>query len=195
MAGVGLKSWVILNSRGFMDTNNIVSEIDAEISRLHQVRALLTGTSTTAKRKPGRPTGASLPKKTKAVRTLSAEAREKIAAAQRGRWSKSRKAAKKEVRNAAAVPAAKKASTASLPVTVNTKAVRSLSAEAREKIAAAQKARWAKVRKGAKKGARNAAAPAAKANGLVPKTAPAGRAVSVKKAAQPKTKTLVTPAA
>jgi hypothetical protein len=178
-----------------MDTNSIVSEIDAEISRLHQVRALLTGTSTTAKRKPGRPAGTSLPKKTKAVRSLSAEAREKIAAAQKARWAKSRKAAKKEVRNAAAVPAAKKASTASLPVTVNTKAVRSLSAEAREKIAAAQKARWAKVRKGAKKGARNAAAPAAKANGLVPKTAPAGRAVSVKKAAQPKTKTLVTPAA
>ena len=122
-----------------MDTNNIVSEIDAEISRLHQVRALLTGTSTTAKRKPGGPAGGSLPKKTKAVRTLSAEAR--------------------------------------------------------VRMAAAQTARWAKVRKGAKKGARNAAAPAASANGVVPKTAPAGRAVSVKKAAQPKTKTLVTPAA
>lgn len=107
MAGVGLKSWVILNSRGFMNTNNIVSEIDAEISRLHQVRALLTGTSTTAKRKPGRPAGTSLPKKTKAVRSLSAEAREKIAAAQKARWAKSRKAAKKEVRNAAAAPAAK----------------------------------------------------------------------------------------
>jgi hypothetical protein len=90
-----------------MDTDNIVSEIDAEISRLHQVRALLTGTSTSAKRKPGRPAGASLPKKTQAVRTLSAEAREKIAAAQRARWAKSKKAAKKEVRNAAAVPAAK----------------------------------------------------------------------------------------
>jgi hypothetical protein len=123
-----------------MDTNNIVSEIDAEISRLHQVRALLTGTSTTAKRKPGRPAGAGLPKKTKAVRTLSAEAREKIAAAQRARWAKSRKAAKKQVRNAAAVPAAK-------------------------------------------------------AKGLVPKTAPAERDVSVKKAAQPKTKTPATPAA
>jgi hypothetical protein len=90
-----------------MNTNNIVSEIDAEISRLHQVRALLTGTSTTAKRKPGRPAGTSLPKKTKAVRSLSAEAREKIAAAQKARWAKSRKAAKKEVRNAAAAPAAK----------------------------------------------------------------------------------------
>jgi hypothetical protein len=132
-----------------MDTNNIVSEIDAEISRLHQVRALLTGTSTTAKRKPGRPAGTSLPKKTKAVRSLSAEAREKIAAAQRARWAKSRKAAKKEVRNVAA-PAAKKE-------------------------------------------VRNAAAPAASANGVVPKTAPAKRAISVKKAGQPKTRSLVTP--
>jgi hypothetical protein len=63
----------------------------------------------------------------------------------------------------------------------------------------AQKARWAKVRKAAKKEAPNdAAAPAVKSatpNGVVLKTVPAKKAVSAKKAALPKTKTPVTPAA
>ena len=62
----------------------------------------------------------------------------------------------------------------------------------------AQKARWAKVRKAAKKEAPNdAAAPAVKSatpNGVAPKTAPVKKAVSAKKAAQPKTKTPLTPA-
>jgi hypothetical protein len=40
-----------------MNTNDIILTIDAEISRLQQVKALLTDTSspTLAKRKPGRP--------------------------------------------------------------------------------------------------------------------------------------------
>ena len=89
-----------------MNTNDIVVQIDAEISRLQQAKALLASTGTTVKRKPGRPAGvAGLPKKTrleptkplakvKVVRTLSPEARAKIAAAQKVRWAKSRKAAK-----------------------------------------------------------------------------------------------------
>jgi hypothetical protein len=89
-----------------LNTNDIVVQIDAEISRLQQAKALLAGTGTTVKRKPGRPAGvAGLPRvtrleptkplaKVKAVRTLSPEARAKIAAAQRSRWAKSRKAAK-----------------------------------------------------------------------------------------------------
>ena len=42
---------------GFMNTNDIILTIDAEISRLQQAKALLTDTSspTPAKRKPGRP--------------------------------------------------------------------------------------------------------------------------------------------
>lgn|ERR1700730_1776407 len=123
-----------------MDTNTIVLEIDAEISRLQQARAILTGTTTTWKRKPGRP---ALPSTTKAVRTLSAEARAKIAAAQQARWAKSRKAAKKEARNAAAAPAAKRTTSSS----------------------------------------------------VVPRTAPAKKAVSVKMAGKAKTKTPITPAA
>jgi hypothetical protein len=142
-----------------MDIQHIALEIDAEISRLQQARALLAGTETVVKPKPRRPAGASLLNKKKAVRTLSAEARAKIAAAQKARWAKSKRAAKKEARNAVALAVAKKASSAGVPV--NTKAGRTLSAESRVKMAAAQKARWAKVRKDAKKRARNAAAASA----------------------------------
>src|SRR5260370_13175023 len=89
-----------------LNQNDIVVQIDAEISRLQQAKALLVGTGTSAKRKPGRPAGvAGLPKETrleptkplakvKAVRTLSHAARAQIAAAQKARWAKSRKAAK-----------------------------------------------------------------------------------------------------
>jgi hypothetical protein len=93
-----------------MDTNDIVLEIDAEISRLQQARALLSDTNTSAKRKPGRPAGTSLPSNTKVVHTMSAAARAKIGAAQKARWAKARKAAKKAARNVAAAPAVKSAS-------------------------------------------------------------------------------------
>jgi hypothetical protein len=132
-----------------MNIQDIVVEIDTEISKLQQVKALLSGTSTTEKRKPGRPVNASLPGKVRTRRTLSAEAREKIAAAQRARWAKSKKAAKKAARSTAAASTAKKAPTGGLRA--KSKKKRSLSAGARAKIAAAQKARWAKVRKAAKK--------------------------------------------
>jgi len=45
---------------GGMRIQDIVVEIDAEISRLQQVKALLTGTSATEMRKPGRPAKTSL---------------------------------------------------------------------------------------------------------------------------------------
>jgi hypothetical protein len=74
-----------------METTQILAEVDAELQRLQEVRTLLSGSS--AKRGPGRPGASSFfaaPKK----RTLSPEAREKIAAAQRKRWAKLKKAAK-----------------------------------------------------------------------------------------------------
>lgn len=80
-----------------MNIQDIVVEIDAEISRLRQVKALLTGTSTTESQKPSRSVPASLLGNAKPRRTLSAEARAKIAAAQKARWAKVRKAAKKVV--------------------------------------------------------------------------------------------------
>ena len=96
-----------------MDRNNIVLEIDAEISRLQQVRGLLAGTNA-GKPKPRQAVGASL-RNNKPVRTLSAAARANISAAQKARWAKSKRAAKKEARNAAA-PAAAKKTTANDPV-------------------------------------------------------------------------------
>jgi hypothetical protein len=87
-----------------MKTDGIVLAIDAEIARLQQAKALLAGEP--GGRKPGRPakkaslskatsfSPAGFAKKTPARRTLSPEAREKIAAAQRARWAKSKKTAK-----------------------------------------------------------------------------------------------------
>ena len=66
----------------------------------------------------------------KGKRTMSPEARERIAAAQRARWAKSRSAA--VAKPAASAPAFKAKS-----------GKRSLSPEAREKIAAAARRRWA----------------------------------------------------
>jgi hypothetical protein len=143
-----------LEAGGSMDTTEIIIEIDAQISRLREAKALLAGTEITIKRKPGRPSRVSLAAKASSIPAKSA-----------------------------AKPAAR----------------RTLSTEARAKMAAAQKERWAKFRKAAKKKARAVAAvPTVKGptpNGVAPKTAPAKKVVSAKKAALLKTKTLVTPAA
>ena len=91
-----------------MNTNDIILTIDAEISRLQRVKALLTQTSsrTPAKRKPGRPTAASgsgkatgfspadFDAKATKRRGMSAAGRARIAAAQKARWAKSKTAAK-----------------------------------------------------------------------------------------------------
>lgn len=68
-----------------MATDSILAQIDAEIARLTQVRSLLatagnigTPTAVKGKRGPGRP---------RKKRTLSAEARKRIADAQRKRWA------------------------------------------------------------------------------------------------------------
>ena len=75
-----------------MESNEIIAAIDAEIARLQQARALLSGTS--AKAKPGRPKGSgNKPQGRK--RVLSADARKRIADAQRRRWAERRKAVAK----------------------------------------------------------------------------------------------------
>lgn len=80
-----------------MDTATIISQIDAEISRLQQAKTILAGVS--VKKLVGRPVGsrqkAISPKPAK--RPMSAEGRAKIAEAQKARWAKVRKAAKKTV--------------------------------------------------------------------------------------------------
>jgi len=70
----------------------ILAAIDAEIARLQEARNALAGMSGGKRR--GRPSASALASKTiRKKRVLSAEAREKIAAAQRKRWAKQKKSA------------------------------------------------------------------------------------------------------
>jgi hypothetical protein len=72
----------------------VLSSVDEEIDRLKQVRALLLGGGTGVEN--GRSAVSEASKlKTPKKRVLSAEARERIAAAQRKRWAAQKKAAKK----------------------------------------------------------------------------------------------------
>jgi hypothetical protein len=72
-----------------MDAQEILNAIDSEIARLQQVKAILTGGSTSTPKR-GRPAASPEPAK----RTHSPEARARIAAAQRKRWAAQKKAAK-----------------------------------------------------------------------------------------------------
>jgi hypothetical protein len=82
-----------------MDTQAIIASLDQEIARLHEVRALIGSTAkangtASIKRGPGRPKKLASVTVTK-KRTLSPEAKARIAEAQKARWAKARKAAKK----------------------------------------------------------------------------------------------------
>jgi hypothetical protein len=68
-----------------MNTSDLITAIDAEISRLRQVRNLLAGSTGTgtSKRKPG------------VKNIMSAEGRAHIVAAQKKRWRRYRKSAGK----------------------------------------------------------------------------------------------------
>ena len=74
-----------------MSTNEIISQIDQEIARLTKVKELLQE-GAPGKRGPGRPrtgaTAAPVAKKRTKKRMLSAEAKARIAAAQKARWAK-----------------------------------------------------------------------------------------------------------
>jgi hypothetical protein len=73
-----------------VNTQTLVSELDKQIARLREARNLLAGTVSTRRR--GRPAGKSVaPHKT---RSLSPEARAKMAAAQKRRWAAYRKSQK-----------------------------------------------------------------------------------------------------
>lgn len=67
-----------------------IADIDSRIGKLQHAKAvLLRPQPATAKGKPGRPKGSGAEKK--ARNRLSAEARAKIAAAQKARWAKAKK--------------------------------------------------------------------------------------------------------
>jgi len=80
-----------------MDTASIIAQIDVEISKLQQAKAILAGTA--IKNGLGRPETTHVVSKPvtakPANRGMSAEGKAKIAAAQKARWAKVRKAAKK----------------------------------------------------------------------------------------------------
>ncbi|MBS1799237.1 MAG: hypothetical protein JSS95_05370 [Acidobacteria bacterium] len=72
-----------------MEINRIIAEIDAQISKLQQARALLSGASSPARSGPGRPKGAT--KAPKHKRNISPEGRKRIADAMKKRWAERRK--------------------------------------------------------------------------------------------------------
>jgi hypothetical protein len=74
-----------------MAIDSILAEIDAEIARLTQVRALLSNSGKVGSAAVAKPrTTAAAPKKGRKTRVLSAEARKRIADAQRKRWAAQR---------------------------------------------------------------------------------------------------------
>jgi hypothetical protein len=80
-------------SGGFVEFNRLVAELDAEIARLQQARALLTG-GAAVKRGPGRPKAAastSTAAPTRRKRRLSPEGRKRIAEAMKKRWAERKK--------------------------------------------------------------------------------------------------------
>lgn len=72
-----------------MDTQQLVAALDQEIALLSKVKSILTG----RREVKSSPASASSVQK-KAKRTLSPEARQRIADAQKKRWAAVRKAAK-----------------------------------------------------------------------------------------------------
>ena len=80
--------------RVHLNSQEILEQINEEITRLQQVKALLQGGNSHHKTTPATVSGqtAGDAPKVKAKRVLSPEARKKIAAAQRRRWANARKA-------------------------------------------------------------------------------------------------------
>ena len=76
-----------------MQASELIAAIDDEITRLEQVRALLSGSATglPARRRSGAFSGGTAPRKR---RRISAAGRARIAAAQKARWARVKKAAK-----------------------------------------------------------------------------------------------------
>jgi hypothetical protein len=87
-----------------VEVSKIIAEIDSQISKLQQARALLAGTEVAAPAKPGRgrpkgsknsktvaPKAAKVVAKKAAKRQLSPEGRKAIAEAMKRRWAERRK--------------------------------------------------------------------------------------------------------
>jgi hypothetical protein len=83
-----------------VEVKQILAELDQEIVRLKEVRALLAG-ETSGRRKPGRPAGKSVvPRKVAKKRNLTPEGRKRISEALTRRWAARRKALAKTAKAA-----------------------------------------------------------------------------------------------
>jgi hypothetical protein len=71
-----------------MDTRRIIADIDTEISKLQQVRALLSNVA--IKKGPGRPKSVESQVTKPKKRRMSAKGRAAISAAMEARWAKDR---------------------------------------------------------------------------------------------------------
>ena len=79
-----------------MEVSRIIAEIDAQIAKLQQARQLLSGTTISTGKGPGRPKGSKNAKApTTRKRKLSPEGRKRIADAMKRRWAERRKQAAK----------------------------------------------------------------------------------------------------
>jgi Mn-dependent DtxR family transcriptional regulator len=76
---------------GYVQVKQIIAELEVEIARLREARALLTGDGFIA-RKRGRPAKATVARKTTRKHRLSPEGRKRISDALKRRWAAQRKA-------------------------------------------------------------------------------------------------------
>jgi len=78
-----------------VQVSRILAEIDAQISKLQQARALLAESAQPTRNGPGRPKGPAKAAAKKGTRKLSPEGRKRIADAMKKRWAERRKQAAK----------------------------------------------------------------------------------------------------
>jgi hypothetical protein len=87
-----------------MNTEEIIEQIDGEISKLQQAKGLLLGTYSPIKRSPGRPKNKATVSRILAVkptkptkRVMSPEGRARLVAAVKARWAKTKRTANSAV--------------------------------------------------------------------------------------------------
>lgn len=90
-SATGLKNWRVYTAE--MAITDVLAQIDAEIARLQQAKAILSESGAVAKPGRGRPknTAAVTPASTRKKRNVSPEGRARIAAAVKRRWAAQKK--------------------------------------------------------------------------------------------------------
>lgn len=78
-----------------MEVSRIIAEIDAQIVKLQQARALLAGAASPVRSGPGRPKGSVNKSSATRKRNLTPEGRKRIAEAMKRRWAERRKQSSK----------------------------------------------------------------------------------------------------